>query len=64
MALGGTAATMLFSRIAGDRSAPRSVVLLTRFLVRGSGEFRAHPAARPAARPAPDLAGDAPGPCT
>jgi LacI family transcriptional regulator len=40
VALGGTAANLLFSRIAGDRSAPRSVVLLTRFVVRGSGEFR------------------------
>ncbi|MFI0897561.1 LacI family DNA-binding transcriptional regulator [Streptomyces sp. NPDC020983] len=37
VALGGTAANLLFSRIAGDRSAPRSVVLLTRFVVRGSG---------------------------
>jgi LacI family transcriptional regulator len=42
--LGGTAANLLFSRIAGDSSAPRSVVLLTRFIVRGSGGFRARPA--------------------
>ncbi|MEV6792178.1 LacI family DNA-binding transcriptional regulator [Streptomyces sp. NPDC051320] len=40
VALGGTAANLLFARIAGDRSAPRSVVLLTRFIVRGSAEFR------------------------
>lgn len=46
VALGGTAANLLFSRIDGDRSAPRSVVLLTRLVVRGSGEFRARPAAR------------------
>ncbi|SEG55923.1 transcriptional regulator, LacI family [Actinacidiphila yanglinensis] len=38
VALGGTAANVLFSRIGGDSSAPRSVVLLTRFLVRASGE--------------------------
>ncbi|SEO68375.1 LacI family DNA-binding transcriptional regulator [Actinacidiphila rubida] len=37
VALGGTAATLLFSRIDGDRSAPRSVVLLTRFVARGAG---------------------------
>jgi LacI family transcriptional regulator len=37
VALGGTAANLLFSRIAGDRSEPRSVVLLTRFVVRASG---------------------------
>ncbi|MEZ0069786.1 DNA-binding LacI/PurR family transcriptional regulator [Streptacidiphilus sp. MAP12-20] len=36
-ALGGTAASLLFSRIDGDRAAPRSVVLLTRFIPRGSG---------------------------
>ncbi|MEU6852053.1 LacI family DNA-binding transcriptional regulator [Actinacidiphila alni] len=41
VAIGGTAANLLFARIGGDRSAPRSVVLLTRLLVRGSGEFRA-----------------------
>ncbi|WP_256069546.1 MULTISPECIES: LacI family DNA-binding transcriptional regulator, partial [unclassified Streptomyces] len=40
VALGGTAANLLFSRIGGDRSAPRSVVLQTRFIVRGSGGFR------------------------
>ncbi|MEC3998507.1 LacI family DNA-binding transcriptional regulator [Actinacidiphila sp. DG2A-62] len=33
-ALGATAASLLFSRIDGDRSAPRDVVLLTRLLVR------------------------------
>jgi LacI family transcriptional regulator len=37
-ALGATAANLLFSRIDGDRSPPRSVVLLTRFLVRDSAE--------------------------
>lgn len=37
-ALGRTAAQLLFGRIDGDASAPRSVVLLTRFLERGSGE--------------------------
>jgi DNA-binding LacI/PurR family transcriptional regulator len=37
-ALGRTAAQLLFGRIDGDDSAPRSVVLLTRFLERGSGE--------------------------
>ncbi|WP_037604272.1 LacI family DNA-binding transcriptional regulator [Streptacidiphilus rugosus] len=36
-ALGGTAAGLLFSRIDGDHAAPRSVVLLTRFIPRGSG---------------------------
>ena len=40
VALGGTAAGLLFSRIAGDRSAPRSVVLLTRLVIRGSGTRR------------------------
>jgi DNA-binding LacI/PurR family transcriptional regulator len=39
-ALGGAAANLLFSRIAGDRSAPRDVVLLTRLVVRESGGFR------------------------
>jgi LacI family transcriptional regulator len=43
LALGGTAANVLFSRIGGDRSAPRSVVLLTRFIVRASGEVRPTP---------------------
>ncbi|WP_371483439.1 LacI family DNA-binding transcriptional regulator [Kitasatospora sp. NBC_00315] len=37
-AVGSTAANLLFSRIAGDRSAPRKVVLLTRFIERRSGE--------------------------
>ena len=37
VALGGTAANLLFSRIEGDDSAPRSVILLTRFVERGSG---------------------------
>jgi LacI family transcriptional regulator len=44
VAIGGTAANLLFSRIAGDRSAPRSVVLLTRFVVRGSGVRRSRAA--------------------
>ena len=37
-ALGRTAAQLLFGRIDGDDSASRSVVLLTRFVMRGSGE--------------------------
>jgi LacI family transcriptional regulator len=37
-AIGRTAAQLLFGRIDGDASAPRSVVLLTRFVERGSGE--------------------------
>ena len=36
-ALGRTAAQLLFGRIDGDDSAPRSVVLATRFIDRGSG---------------------------
>ncbi|MEU5433591.1 LacI family DNA-binding transcriptional regulator [Streptomyces sp. NPDC020719] len=36
VALGTTAAHLLFARIDGDRSAPRSVVLLTRLIVRGA----------------------------
>jgi len=39
VALGGTAAQLLFSRIAGDTSPPREVILLTRLVVRGSGEI-------------------------
>lgn len=39
VALGATAAQLLFSRIAGDASPPREVVLLTRLVVRGSGEI-------------------------
>jgi LacI family transcriptional regulator len=30
---------LLFARIAGDTSPPRKVVLLTRLVVRGSGEL-------------------------
>jgi DNA-binding LacI/PurR family transcriptional regulator len=37
-ALGRKAAQLLFGRIDGDGSVPRSVVLLTRFVMRGSGE--------------------------
>ncbi len=37
--LGATAAQLLFARIAGDTSPPREVVLLTRLVVRGSGEI-------------------------
>jgi LacI family transcriptional regulator, galactose operon repressor len=33
------AAQFLFGRIAGDTSPPREVVLLTRLIVRGSGEI-------------------------
>jgi len=39
VALGATAAQLLFARIDGDTSAPREVVLLTRLLARGSGEM-------------------------
>jgi DNA-binding LacI/PurR family transcriptional regulator len=39
VALGATAAQLLFARIAGDTSPPRKVVLLTRLVVRGSGEL-------------------------
>jgi DNA-binding LacI/PurR family transcriptional regulator len=39
VALGATAAQLLFARIAGDTSPPRQVVLLTRLVVRGSGEL-------------------------
>jgi DNA-binding LacI/PurR family transcriptional regulator len=38
-AIGATAAQLLFARIGGDTSPPRQVVLLTRLLVRGSGEI-------------------------
>ncbi|GHH77705.1 LacI family DNA-binding transcriptional regulator [Kitasatospora indigofera] len=38
VAVGSTAANLLFARIDGDRSAPRKVVLLTRFIARRSGE--------------------------
>jgi LacI family transcriptional regulator len=37
--IGGTAAQLLFSRIDGYHAPARSVVLLTRFIVRGSGEI-------------------------
>jgi DNA-binding LacI/PurR family transcriptional regulator len=39
VALGATAAQLLFSRITGDTSPPREVVLTTRLVVRGSGEI-------------------------
>jgi LacI family transcriptional regulator len=39
VALGATAAQLLFSRIRGDTSPPREVVLTTRLVVRGSGEI-------------------------
>jgi LacI family transcriptional regulator, galactose operon repressor len=39
VALGATAAQLLFARIAGDTSPPREVVLRTRLVVRGSGEI-------------------------
>ena len=39
VALGATAAQLLFARIDGDTSAPREVVLLTRLIARGSGEI-------------------------
>jgi LacI family transcriptional regulator, galactose operon repressor len=42
-AIGATAAQLLFGRIAGDTSPPREVVLLTRLVVRGSGEIAPAP---------------------
>ena len=42
-ALGRTAAQLLFGRIDGDNAAPRSVVLATRFIDRGSGAMAAGP---------------------
>lgn len=39
-AMGTSAASLLFSRIEGNDSPPRSIVLLTRLIVRGSGERR------------------------
>jgi LacI family transcriptional regulator len=39
VALGATAAQLLFARIAGDTSPPRKMVLLTRLVMRGSGEL-------------------------
>jgi DNA-binding LacI/PurR family transcriptional regulator len=39
VALGATAAQLLFSRITGDTSPPREVILLTRLVIRGSGEI-------------------------
>jgi DNA-binding LacI/PurR family transcriptional regulator len=44
VAIGATAAQLLFARIAGDSSAPREVLLRTRLIVRGSGEIAAPPA--------------------
>jgi DNA-binding LacI/PurR family transcriptional regulator len=44
VALGATAAQLLFARIGGDTSPPRDVVLLTRLVVRGSGEVALPPA--------------------
>jgi LacI family transcriptional regulator len=44
VALGATTAQLLFARIAGDTSPPRKVVLLTRLIVRGSGELAPQPA--------------------
>ena len=38
-ALGAACAQLLFARIAGDASPPREVMLLTRLVVRGSGEL-------------------------
>src|SRR6266545_4004467 len=39
--IGATAAQLLFSRIDGNEGPPRWVMLLTRFVARGSGEIRA-----------------------
>jgi DNA-binding LacI/PurR family transcriptional regulator len=44
--LGATAAQLLFARISGDTSPPREVVLLTRLVIRGSGEIPPIPAGR------------------
>jgi DNA-binding LacI/PurR family transcriptional regulator len=41
-AIGATAAQLLFSRINGDDSPPREVILLTRLIARGSGEIAPH----------------------
>ena len=38
-AIGATAAQLLFTRINGDSSPPRDVLLLTRLIARGSGEI-------------------------
>jgi DNA-binding LacI/PurR family transcriptional regulator len=38
-AIGATAAQLLFTRIRGDTSPPRDVLLLTRLIARGSGEI-------------------------
>jgi LacI family transcriptional regulator len=38
-AIGATAAHLLFTRINGDTSPPRDVLLLTRLMARGSGEI-------------------------
>lgn len=43
VALGATAAQLLFARIGGDTSPPRDIVLLTRLVVRGSGEIAPPP---------------------
>jgi LacI family transcriptional regulator, galactose operon repressor len=40
-AMGGAAAELLFSRIAGDTSLPRELILSTRMVARGSGEVPA-----------------------
>ena len=37
--IGATAAQLLFGRIAGDTSPAREVMLLTRLVIRGSGEI-------------------------
>jgi DNA-binding LacI/PurR family transcriptional regulator len=47
VALGATAAQLLFARIGGDTSPPRDVVLLTRLVVRGSGELAPPPGTGP-----------------
>jgi LacI family transcriptional regulator len=46
VAIGATAAQLLFARIAGDSSAPREVLLRTHLIERGSGEIAAPPATR------------------
>jgi len=44
-ALGATAAQMLFARIEGDGAPPRTIVMHTRLIVRGSGEILVPPGA-------------------
>ena len=49
--IGRAAAEILFARLAGDASPPRTSVVRTRLVPRGSGEIPAHPAAAPSRGP-------------